>query len=115
MAVLLAYCGLDCAECDARKATLANDDELRAATAARWTKDFNFAFTPQMINCTGCREAGAKIGHCSECEMRICGQAKGVANCGECADYATCSKIGEFLKMVPEAKKRLDAVRAARI
>ncbi|MDP3178217.1 MAG: DUF3795 domain-containing protein, partial [Spirochaetaceae bacterium] len=81
---------------------------------ARWTKDFSFAFTPEMINCTGCRETGAKIGHCSECGMRMCGLEKGVANCGVCADYATCSKIGEFLKMVPDAKKRLDAVRVAR-
>lgn len=26
---VIAYCGLDCESCDARRATLTNDDELR--------------------------------------------------------------------------------------
>jgi hypothetical protein len=114
METLLAYCGLDCAACDARKATLTNDAALRAATAAKWTKEFNFAFTPEMINCTGCLAAGAKIGHCAECAMRRCGAERGVANCGACADYAACAVIADFLKQVPAAKANLEAYRAGR-
>ncbi len=114
MEKLLAYCGLDCAECDARKATLTNDDALRAEVATKWAKEFNFAFTPAMINCTGCRAEGAKIGHCAECEMRLCGVERGVENCGDCAEYASCSKINGFLKMVPQAKANLNGFRAAR-
>ncbi|MGM9794578.1 MAG: DUF3795 domain-containing protein, partial [Candidatus Cryptobacteroides sp.] len=30
---LIGYCGLDCGQCDARIATVNNDDELRARTA----------------------------------------------------------------------------------
>lgn len=114
MEKLIAYCGLDCVECDARKATLANDDALRAATAEKWSKEFNFAFTPEMVNCTGCKEAGAKIGHCAECEMRACGLERRVVNCGDCEKYASCAKINDFLKMVPQAKANLNGFRAAR-
>ena len=33
---LIGYCGLDCGQCDARIATVNNDDELRARTAKLW-------------------------------------------------------------------------------
>ncbi len=33
MEKLISSCGLDCAGCDARNATLANDNELRTKTA----------------------------------------------------------------------------------
>ncbi|HCM28390.1 MAG: hypothetical protein A2Z99_17385 [Treponema sp. GWB1_62_6] len=112
MEKLLAYCGLDCAECPARKAHLTNDDALRAETAARWTKEFGFPFTAAMVDCTGCTQAGAKIGHCSDCGMRACGLAKGIANCGACAEYASCAKLGGFLGQVPLAKANLEAFRA---
>lgn len=111
MEILLAYCGLDCAVCDARRATLANDDALRKAVAEKWSKEYNFAFSPSMINCTGCREAGAKIGHCGNCAMRACGIERGVAHCGACADFAACAKIGDFIAMVPAAKANLEAAR----
>lgn len=34
----IACCGLDCKECDARSATITNDNVLREKTAALWTK-----------------------------------------------------------------------------
>ncbi|HOX32664.1 MAG TPA: DUF3795 domain-containing protein [Spirochaetales bacterium] len=111
MAQLLAYCGLDCAECDARKATLNDDQALRAATAARWSAEFHFPFTAEMINCTGCREPGAKIGHCAECELRSCGEAKALAHCGLCAEFPGCAKIAGFIKDLPQAKANLEAAR----
>jgi hypothetical protein len=36
MEKLIACCGLNCAACDARIATLTNDDALRVKTAERW-------------------------------------------------------------------------------
>ena len=36
---LIACCGLDCGECDARRATLLNDDGLREETARRMERD----------------------------------------------------------------------------
>ena len=35
---LIGCCGLDCEKCDARIATLTNDNALREKTAALWTK-----------------------------------------------------------------------------
>jgi hypothetical protein len=49
----IACCGLDCAGCDARIATLANDNELRTKTAEQWKVQFSADITPEMINCTG--------------------------------------------------------------
>ena len=66
MEKVIACCGLDCATCDARIATLADDNELRAQTAEKWKVQFSPDITPQMINCTGCREAGVKFSHCGD-------------------------------------------------
>ena len=52
---LIGCCGLDCEKCDARIATLANDNALREKAAALWTKLNGVTITPEMINCTGCR------------------------------------------------------------
>ncbi len=57
---LIACCGLDCETCDARIATITNNDALREKTAALWTKLNAVAITPDMIHCTGCRAEGAK-------------------------------------------------------
>ena len=35
---LIACCGLDCENCDARKATVNNDDALRKKTAKQWAE-----------------------------------------------------------------------------
>ena len=107
MEKLIAYCGLDCAECDAYKATQNNDQALREKTATAWTGMHGFNFTPDMINCTSCKSAGAKIGHCSECEMRKCASGKSLENCGACGDFKTCKTINDFLAMVPTAMGNL--------
>lgn len=57
---LIGCCGLDCEKCDARIATITNDNALREKTAALWTKLNGVTITPKMINCTGCRIEGAK-------------------------------------------------------
>lgn len=50
---LIGCCGLDCETCDARIATLTNDNALREKTAALWTKLNGVTISPEMINCTG--------------------------------------------------------------
>lgn len=34
----IAYCGLDCSTCEARIATINNDDNLRNEVAKKWSK-----------------------------------------------------------------------------
>ena len=50
---LIGCCGLDCEKCDARIATVTDDDALREKTAALWTKLNGVTISPEMINCTG--------------------------------------------------------------
>ena len=60
MKEFIAYCGLDCETCEARIATINNDNELRRKVAEEWSKLNNVEITPEMINCSGCRVAGVK-------------------------------------------------------
>jgi len=74
---LIACCGLNCADCDARIATIADDNELRAKTAEKWKIQHNATdITPEMINCTGCIKSGVKFEHCGNCEIRNCAISK---------------------------------------
>jgi hypothetical protein len=101
---LIACCGLNCATCDARISTIKDDNELRRATAEKWKKLYNApAMTAEMINCTGCREEGVKIGHCDVCEIRNCVKAKGYNTCGDCPEMENCTIVSGVHKYVPEA------------
>ena len=107
MEKVIACCGIDCATCDARIATLANDNELRALTAEKWRVQYNGGITPEMINCTGCREPGVKFGHCSQCEIRKCADSKGFLSCAECNNLKTCLTVQMVHQYVPEAMANL--------
>lgn len=50
---LIAYCGLNCEECEAYKATINNDDELRGKVAKEWSNLNNVKITKEMINWKG--------------------------------------------------------------
>jgi hypothetical protein len=108
MEKLIACCGINCDTCDARIATLKNDDELRKFTAQKWQKIYNVPEIPfESINCTGCRMEGIKISHCAECQIKNCAVAKGYETCGECADLETCEIVAPVLKHVPDAIRNL--------
>jgi len=107
MEKLIAYCGLDCAECGAYLAMKNNDQALREKTAAEWTVAHSFNFTPDMINCTSCKGDGVQVGHCSQCEIRKCAGGKGVENCGACDEFAACKIINDFIMQVPFVKDNL--------
>jgi hypothetical protein len=111
MTKLISCCGLDCGACDARTATLKNDDELRKATAEQWQKQFNAPLIPfETINCTGCREEGVKFIHCLECGVRKCADEKGFRTCAECPDLEKCERVGGIHKFVPEALENLKSL-----
>lgn len=112
MEKLISCCGLDCATCDARIATMANDDMLREQTAEKWRGQFNAVnITAEMINCTGCREEGAKFSHCNDCEIRKCVQVKGYQTCADCDIMETCTIVGPVFQYVPDAKANLISLR----
>jgi hypothetical protein len=104
MEKIISCCGLNCATCEARIATISNDDELKKATAEKWKVMYNAAsITPEMINCTGCREEGVKFSHCSMCQIRLCVAEKGFKTCGDCKEMDTCVIVAGVHKAVPEA------------
>jgi hypothetical protein len=108
MEKLISCCGLDCITCDARIATVENNDELRRATADKWRVSFNApGLTYEMINCTGCREEGIKFSHCAMCEIKNCVKAKGFDTCGDCPEMETCTIVSAIHKYVPDAVKNL--------
>jgi hypothetical protein len=111
MEKLISCCGLNCATCEARIATINNDDELRKATAEKWKAAYNVPdMSPDMINCTGCREEGAKLGHWSMCQIRVCAAEKGFKTCGECGELEKCSIISGVLKFSPDALSNLKSL-----
>jgi hypothetical protein len=110
---IIAYCGLLCTDCPAYVATQANDRAALERVAAEWREEFNAPnITVESVMCDGClTDDGYKCGHCAECEIRACGQERGVINCAYCADYA-CEKLQGFFSFVPDARTRLDGIRA---
>ncbi len=109
---MIAHCGLICTECPAYLATRNDDQELRAKTAAEWSKMFKSEIKPQDINCDGCLSQSAKLfGYCGVCAVRRCGQEKGLENCAPCPDYP-CPELTEILDFAPSAKKVLEEIRA---
>ena len=110
MEKIIACCGLDCATCDARVATLANDNELRTQTAEKWKVQFSSGITPEMINCTGCREEGVKFSHCSQCEIRNCAKSKGFETCADCDKLEGCVLLKGIHQYLPEALENLKSL-----
>ena len=105
---LIACCGIDCEKCDARIATVSNDNALREETAKKWSVMYNSPdITAESINCVGCRFDGVKIAHCNECEIRTCAVAKGFQTCGDCKELETCQIVGFVLQNVPGAMENL--------
>ena len=105
----LAYCGLDCETCEARLATVHNDDALRKKVAEEWSKLNGVTITPEMIRCDGCRVAGAKTVFCdSLCPIRQCARGKRVGTCGACAEKAACKTLAMIADGSAEARRNLD-------
>ena len=108
MKQLIACCGIDCGNCDARIATVANDSDLKEKTAQKWREMYNSPnITAETINCMGCRTDGIKFGFCNECEIRKCVYGKGFNTCGNCTELDTCQIVGFVLQNVPGAKENL--------
>ena len=108
MKKLIAYCGLDCEKCDARKATLGNDNALREKVAKLWSELNGVEITPEMINCEGCRANGVKTPYCNGlCPIRQCAIKKLHETCGNCAEMEKCKTVGMIISHNAEAAANL--------
>lgn len=105
----IAFCGLDCETCEARLATVNNDNDLRRKVAEEWSTLNGVEITPEMINCSGCRISGVKTVYCdSLCPIRQCAMKKKVETCGDCPEMRSCEKVGAIIGNNSEARDRLD-------
>jgi len=108
MKQLIACCGLDCESCDARIASVTDDNELREKTAQKWSELNNIDIAPEAINCMGCRFDGVKTIFCSDlCEIRKCVNKKGFNTCGDCKELDNCQIVGAIFQHIPSAKENL--------
>jgi hypothetical protein len=111
MSTLIAYCGLDCAQCEAYQATQANDVAWQERLLAKWQVEFNAPnMTLAAITCDGCR--GPRTGgYCAECPVRASAISRGVETCADCPDYA-CAELQKFFGMATAARDNLEMLRS---
>jgi hypothetical protein len=109
MADMIAYCGLDCVKCDAFRATQAGDLERKKQIAERWKKELKTVFTPEDIECDGCKSSRIS-GWCRKgCSVRPCAVQREVKTCAHCSDYL-CEKLGRLLSDEPVARATLERI-----
>lgn len=105
----IAYCGLDCAACEAHLATVNDDEALRAKVAKEWSELNGVEITPEMIHCAGCRIDGVKTPFCDAlCPIRQCALGKGVETCGGCSEMKACEKLSMITGNNADALRRLE-------
>ena len=109
---LIGCCGLDCETCDARIATITNDNALREKTAALWMKLNGVPITPEMIYCTGCRIDGAKTPFCDKlCPVHNCVLEKELDTCADCPQMDECPTLGRIAVNSPFVLENLKRLR----
>jgi len=115
MAKMISACGLDCADCEAYKATQAGDKSASEKVADAWTKQFGegkITFKAEDTFCDGCLTESERQGvYCGQCDIRACVTGKDIANCAHCPDYA-CENLNKFFEFAPSAKTSLEEIRA---
>jgi hypothetical protein len=110
MGKIVAFCGLNCTDCQAFIATKENNNEKRKETAKAWSTP-EYPLKPEDINCDGCfpTKNGRIISFVKACTIRQCGIQKQVENCAHCTDYP-CPKLTPTHKQSPQAKQTLDNI-----
>ena len=109
---MIAVCGLDCERCEARLATIHNDDILREKVAKEWSELNKVEITPEMINCEGCCESGVKTVYCEQlCPIRQCAVRLGCKTCADCTLQAECDTLAPILNGNDKARDNLKALK----
>lgn len=118
MESMIAYCGLDCGACPIRLATLESDADkklvLRAEVARKLKEVYKSGIRPEKISdCDGCKAGARLFNGCAGCPIRLCASGRELDSCAHCRHYG-CEKLERHLAIDPEARARLEGIRAAR-
>ena len=94
---MLGYCGINCTECSAYKATVTSDEKLMRHVEEKFGDGTG---TYRDWVCLGCLhpEAALIAKYCATCEIRICAIEHGVVNCAVCSGYESCEKLHSFIE-----------------
>ncbi len=102
----IAYCGLNCASCPVRAATLAGDDALLDKLAAEYSAE-DQAIEGRALACQGCHTDFVSEAMGTACGIRVCASKKDIPHCGHCAEYP-CAVIDEYLGPEHPGRATLD-------
>ncbi|HOO73954.1 MAG TPA: DUF3795 domain-containing protein [Tepiditoga sp.] len=92
---MIAYCGLNCSECDIFIATQNNDKEKILSVLKKWQEGIGLVYNDSDLNgCNGCK-SDMVLSYCSKCDIKDCAVSKDVSMCSECSDYK-CERIKKF-------------------
>ncbi len=117
MAQMLAFCGLTCDTCPIYLATREENKEkqlrMRMEIIQLCKEHYGVQYQLKDItDCDGCRTEGGRLfSSCKTCVIRKCAGKRKIENCAQCAEYA-CKELLAFFETDPDAKARLDAIRA---
>lgn len=102
---MVGFCGINCLECAAYKATLSADEKGLQEVAAKFGKG---VLKPLDWVCLGCSPQNQHLlaTYCHSCAIRRCAMAKGVTNCAECESFEGCTTLQEFLTTESETLGR---------
>ncbi|MHA2391440.1 MAG: DUF3795 domain-containing protein [Promethearchaeota archaeon] len=109
MEKIIAYCGLNCSDCSAYKATQKDDYPEIKKVAKQWSNE-TMSFKPEEIYCDGCNIDRRLFSWCNDCPTRKCCRDKQIENCAYCEDYF-CDNLKLTFDNDPSAKERLDEIR----
>jgi len=79
----ICYCGHDCARCKVYRATIEDNDALRAESAAFYGEAMGRSFPIEAMNCHGGRSDNVMEG-CKECPFMVCCKELGLEGCLDC-------------------------------
>ena len=111
---IIAFCGIVCSACPAYIGTQTGDQDLIKRTAEKWAKELGLPITPEEIVCDGCPPGVGtrRNAWCRECPVRSCAVERKHENCAHCDGYP-CETLSKFVAGIPEAKSKLDEIRAS--
>jgi hypothetical protein len=102
---MVGFCGINCLECNAYKATVGGDEKGLRHVAQKFGQG---RLKPMDWVCLGCSPQNQHLlaTYCYTCKIRLCATAKGVTNCAECDTFEQCTTLQEFMKTESETVAR---------
>ena len=94
---MLGYCGINCTECSAYKATVTTDEKLMQHVQDTFGEGKGARSDWVCLGCLA-SEPGLIAKYCATCAIRTCAVERGVASCAVCSDYDACEKLQPFIE-----------------